>query len=483
MKVPPAAEGIEVEHFSDLEVVNRLSVMIPSEKVAISREEAAAASSTPATPAPAYVAAPAAAAAIATTSTTRASTQVSDDGSSVYTAKPLPKEPKRIMGMKKEVFILLAVGSALAIITALAVALGISLGSKQSAPMDTIANVTNPTTSEPTVASDPGRVLGTSNIAAVNWTDNANIGRAAVFYQDSSNALSVMLFDAVSGGWTYRNVTASVMNSSSIPSLDVQPGTPLACVTNRWQVSLYYLRSDNKIGEIYAPDPVKGEWFPGAMSSVLDPQASAGSSLAAYWQICPGCSNTLLVAYQGPDGVQLANHTNDQWQSMPTISNKITTGSGLSMSPFVDFEGAGPTGTDANALRIYHAQSNNLTEVISGPLTGNRWETGNSGVAITNKLPTKPAPEIASFSFGTHGWTNSLATYLTSSGSLVSSLWNGTTWTTSTPEIVGNTGNFTAIAATQSQLMFGVVDGAVHQFRIDAAKDPFKWYHVNKIAG
>jgi hypothetical protein len=31
--------------------------------------------------------------------------------------------------------------------------------------------------------------------------------------------------------------------------------------------------------------------------------------------------------------------------------------------------------------------------------------------------------------------------------------------------------------------MFGVVDGAVHQFRIDAAKDPFKWYHVNKIAG
>ncbi|KAH6679876.1 hypothetical protein F5X68DRAFT_138617 [Plectosphaerella plurivora] len=475
---------MEVEHYSDLEVV-RLSVMIPREKVAISREEAAAAGSTPATPAPAYVAAATATAAstVATTSTPRTLTQVSDDGSSVFTAKPLPKEPKRIMGMKKKTFLLLAVGSALLLITALAVALGISLNSRHSVPIDAVTNITNPTNSESTVESDPGRVLSTSNIAALNWTDSANIDRAAVFYQDSSNALAVMLFDSLSGNWMYRNVTASVMNSSSIPSLDVRPGTPLACVTNRWQVSLYYLRSDNKVGEIYAPDPVKGEWFPGAMSSVLDPQASANSSLAAYWQICPGCTNTLLVAYQGPDGVQLANHTNDQWQSMSTLSNKITPGSGLTMSPFVDFEGAGPTGTDANALRIYHADSSNLTELISGPLTDNRWETGNFGNAVTSKLPTSPSPDITSLSFGINGWTNTLATYLTSTGTLVSSLWNGTTWATSSPEIVGNTGNFSAIAATQSQLMFGIIDGGIHQFRVDAAKNPFKWYHVNKIAG
>lgn len=379
-RVPPEAEGIELETYSDLEVVNRISVMIPSEKLATPRTDDA----TPATPAPAYAAATAAGTSSA--AAVPASRAMSDTASSLYNPKldTRPLEEKRILGLKKKAFIILAVGSALLLITALAVALGISLGARteREVPPPANNNTTEPDSSESRVESQPGRVLKSSSIAALNWTDNTNIDRAAVFYQDAANALSVMLFDSLSGNWMHRNVTASVMNSSSIPTLDVLPGTPLACVTNRWQVSLYYLRSDNKVGEVYSSDPVRGDWLPGAMSSILDPQAVTGSSLAAYWQICPGCSNTLLVAYQGADGVQLANHTDDQWRSMPTLSDAVTPGSGLSMSPFTDFEGAGATGTAANALRVYHAASENLTEIISGPLTDNRWETGNFGKHI-----------------------------------------------------------------------------------------------------
>lgn len=51
------------------------------------------------------------------------------------------------------------------------------------------------------------------------------------------------------------------------------------------------------------------------------------------------------------------------------------------------------------------------------------------------------------------------------------------------PEIVGGAGNFTAIAATQSQRVFAVVNGTIQQYRVDAAKDPFTWSHVSKVTG
>ncbi|KZL68268.1 fungal fucose-specific lectin protein [Colletotrichum tofieldiae] len=464
---------MDTKDYSDLEVVMmRQSMMMADEKVVISKLDEATSGSFPTTPAPAYVAPVPMATAVPVVPPSRTN---SEAGSSFFNTKTIvpQRKEKTILGLKKRVFILTAVGSAMLLILILGLAIGLTAGK---------AKGSNDTGSQ--TIDQPGTgILNISSLAATNWTDNNNVGRAAVFYQDRDNALNVMLFDSLSGGWTRRNVTASVMNSSSIPSLDVMPGTPLACVTNKFQVSLYYLQRDNTVSEVYSPNPVNGDWLPGALNPVLNPQASSGSRLAAYWQVCPSCTDTLLLAYEGNGVIQLANSTRGQWQSMPAITKNVLPGSGLSMNPFTDFNGSGSTGTDANALRVYQSADDNLIELISGPLTDRRWEVGNFGNALTSNLPTKPAPAITSLSFGSTGWTESLTTYLTNDGRLVSAHWNGSTWAARPPNLDQTYGNATAIASTQAQRIYTIVDGAIHQYRVDAATDPFKWFHINRIAG
>ncbi|KAK1963104.1 hypothetical protein LY78DRAFT_212293 [Colletotrichum sublineola] len=466
--------AMDKKDYSDLEVVMMRQSMMVSEKCVIDSkfEEATSGSSpTVSSPAPAYVAP------VATPNSpiVPPSTINTDDNASFYAPKAIipQREEKKIMGLKRKTFILAAVGLAMLLILILGLAIGLTTGKAGSSNG----------AAEASEDSKDSIILPNSNLAATNWTDNNNVMRAAVFYQDKSNALNVMLFDSLSGAWTKRNITASVMNSSSIPALDVLPGTPLACATNRFQVSVYYLQRDNTISEIYSPNPVSGEWLPGSLNPVLNPQASNGSHLAAYWQVCPSCTDTLLVAYEGNGQIQLANSTKNQWQMMPSISTKVVPGSGLSMNPFTDFNGNGPTKTDANAIRVYQSMNDNLLELLSGPLTDQRWEVGNFGNPLTSNLPTRPAPQIASLSFGSTGWTESLTTYLTADGKLVSAYWNTTAWTVRPPSLDKTYGNATAIVATQSQRYFILVNGIVHQYRVDASADPFTWYFVNKLDG
>ncbi|KAK2042809.1 hypothetical protein LZ31DRAFT_632456 [Colletotrichum somersetense] len=469
--------AMDKKDYSDLEVVMRQSMM-PSDKCVIDSKFQEATSGgggpSPISPAPAYVA-PVSMANSPIVPPSRINTNT-DDNASFFNPKTMTpqREENTILGLKRKTFILAAVGICMLLILIIGLAVGLTMGKSGSS---------NAAAGSGKVNSKNSIILENSSLAATNWTDNNNVGRAAVFYQDKFNGLNVMLFDSLSGSWAKRNVTASVMNSSSIPALDVKPGTPLACVTNRFQVSLYYLQRDNTISEIYSPNPASGDWLPGSLHPTLNPQASNGSRLAAYWQLCPSCTDTLLLAYEGNGQIQLVNSTKNQWQAMPAISNKVVPGSGLSMNAFTDFNGNGPTGTDANALRVYQSVNDNLLEIISGPLTDRRWEVGNFGNALTSKLPTNPAPEIASLSFGSTGWTESLTTYLTADGMLVSSHWNGTAWTVRPPTLDKTFGNATAIATTQAQRYYTIINGAIHQYRVEAAADPFTWYHVNQLNG
>ncbi|KAK1991361.1 hypothetical protein LX36DRAFT_663373 [Colletotrichum falcatum] len=469
---PKADYPMDKKDYSDLEVVMRQSMMVNDKYVVDSKfHEATSGSSPIVSPAPAYVA-PVSAENSMSPVAPPSRIDTEENASFVTPKAVIPqREEKKILGLKRRTFILAAVGTVMLLVVIIGLAVGLTAGKSSGADGAAAGD------------SRGSVILDNSSLAATNWTDSNNVGRAAVFYQDKFNGLNVMLFDSLSGAWTKHNITASVMNSSSIPALDVLPGTPLACATNKFQVSLYYLQRDNTISEIYSPSPVGGNWLPGSLNPTLNPQASNGSRLAAYWQVCPSCTDTLLLAYEGNGQVQLVNNTKNQWQTMPSISTKVVPGSGLSMNAFTDFNGNGPTGTDANAVRVYQSVNDNLLELISGPLTDHRWEVGNFGNALTSNLPTRPAPEIASLSFGSTGWTESLTTYLTADGRLVSSHWNGTAWTVRPPTLDKTYGNATAIVATQAQRHFTIMNGAIHQYRVEASADPFTWYHVNKLDG
>lgn len=453
--------------YSDLEVA-RMSMIHSSEKMAMVAEERKRQDDNNVSPVetigpPAYVAPPAP---VLSRQNTDAS---SDHNVKLEAGAPTSPPEKTILGMRKRLFIIVASVSGILLVTILSIVLGVTL-SKRAANQ---------------ARTPPGVPTANSHITATNWTAPNGVSRTAVFFQDSEGTLMWMQKETLSNKWTLKNITASVMNTSSVAGLDVLPGSPLAVVTNRFQLSLYYMSSNNYVNELFCSDPVKGEWIVGALQADLHPKASQGSGLAAAWQLCQNCSNSLVVIYADDLGaIQGANLTNGRWEGMPAIATGTAPGSDLAISPFVDFRGTGPTGTDPNALRVYRVVGSSLMEQLMGPLTNGRWEIGNFGQSIsTVNSANDRATQIASITYGNNGWINNLVTYLTAKGTLVSHTWTGTTWTTKNPTFTGGpAGAFTAISTTQNLRMYAVMSGGIHEYRVTPETDPFAWSYVGPVS-
>lgn len=95
-----------------------------------------------------------------------------------------------------------------------------------------------------------------------------------------------------------------------------------------------------------------------------------------------------------------------------------------------------------------------------------------------------PSPGLASVSYGDHGWTNMIVAYLASDGTLASSYWNESAWTSGTPKLGGGPAgstNFTAIATAQNRMIYGLSDGGIYEFRFDDS-DPLNWIYTSPVA-
>jgi hypothetical protein len=296
---------------------------------------------------------------------------VSSQGSSLYNPKAEVSsyhEPeRRILGMTRTVFIAFAVGLAVFIIGIIATAVGVVLSQRAAAD----------------AAESTAAMPSQSKIAATNWTDTSGVSRTAVIYQEKSGALMLQMHDSISNRWISSNITASIMNTSNTAGLDVKQGTPLATATNGFQVSLYYLTSSNRVAEIYMPGSFLGQWFLGALGSTLNPQAASNSRLTAWWQVCTTCPGSLLVMWEDTSGlIQTANMTGDSdWNLIDPITGTFSApGTGLALSPFVDYNGVPRTGQDPTALRVYRVVATQMVELMFGPLTRFRaWSLGNFG--------------------------------------------------------------------------------------------------------
>ncbi|KAJ0118715.1 hypothetical protein J7T55_012969 [Diaporthe amygdali] len=382
----------------------------------------------------------------------------------------------KVCGMGSRVFMCVAIGLLVFVLVLLATVLGVTLtmkGRQSSSDSSTHDILT---------------ILNTSQLAAVNWTDTTGTARSAVFYQDSESTILVSLRDSISNSWYYSNVTQAVMNMTGADALDVLAGTPLAAVTNSYQVSLYYLTNNNHVAEIWASDIIGEVWYAGELGTRLAPQAMEGSKLSAYWQICENCTNSLFLTYQEPSGsIQLCNLTNNTWSFAGPIGTELSTnGTGLALRPFTDNDGAGRYGTIDNALRVYHFDtSGKLLEIMQGPETNFTWVDGSSSTALSSAAAMiDPSPGLASTSYGDHGWTNMIVMYLASDGTLTSSYWNESVWTRGTPNLSGGSSgstNFTAIATAQNRMIYGLSNGGIYEYRFDDS-DPLNWIFTSDVA-
>ncbi|KAI3397410.1 hypothetical protein diail_10741 [Diaporthe ilicicola] len=382
----------------------------------------------------------------------------------------------KVCGMGNRVFMYVAIGLLVFVLVLLATVLGVTLtmNGRQS--------------SSSRASSDILTILNTTQLSAVNWTDTTGTARSAVFYQDSESSILMSLRDSISNNWYYSNVTKAVLNMTGADALDVLAGTPLAAVTNSYQVSLYYLTNDNHVAEIWASDITGEEWFAGELGTRLAPQAMEGSKLSAFWQICENCTNSLFLTYQEPTGgIQLCNLTNNTWSFAGPIGSGLSAnGTGLAIRPFTDNDGAGRYGTIDNALRVYHFDtSGKLLEIMYGPETNFTWVNGGPTTALSSaSAMTDPSPGLSSVSYGDHGWTNMIVMYLASDGTLASSFWNESVWTRGTPNLSGgppSSTNFTAMATAQNRMVYGLSHGGIYEYRFDDST-PLNWIYTSDVA-
>lgn len=280
------------------------------------------------------------------------------------------RDRRRLFGMSGRTLSFVAIGLMAFILILLATVLGITLTMKINQRARANAGVQS---------QRQEGILINSRLAALNWTDSSGTERSAVFYQDGWDSIMASLIDSVGNEWTQHNITAAIMNTTGASRLDVMSGTPLAAVTNKYQVSLYYFTTANEVAEIWASDIVGDVWYAGSLGSSLSPlRAMNGSSLAAQWQICNNCTYSLCVAFQEEDGnIQVANLTNSNWEFSGPVTadgSSVVNGTGLAVRPFTEDNATGTFGTDTNAWKIFSLDSTGLLEFQDGPANNFTWE-------------------------------------------------------------------------------------------------------------
>lgn len=108
-----------------------------------------------------------------------------------------------------------------------------------------------------------------------------------------------------------------------------------------------------------------------------------------------------------------------------------------------------------------------------------------TGTAFQTTLESDPNPELASITYGAHGLTNCLVNYLTPSGSVMSYIYNGTTWSSGQPMLSGGgstTSNFSAMATAQNMRFYGLTNGTIYEYEVDS-KNPLKWTKSTTVFG
>lgn len=302
-------------------------------------------------------------------------------GAGIFGGGSGPAERKTLFGLRRSTFYALSAGIAFLIIGLLVTVLAVTAPWSKSSALSSDDDNNKSASNSSTAA---GILMPQSRLAAMNWTDSTGTTYTGVFYQSSNatgSAIMAAIRSSTSPAWSSINVSAS----ANPAGLDVLDGTPLAAASNNGLWNVYYLTTDRRVAEVYSTSPSSPTgWLQGEMGASLgNPEAAPGSGLAAMWQSCDNCTDSLLVLYQdaATGHVQMGNMTKLVWAVGDVVSTSAAPGTGLGVSAFTDFGGNGSTGTDLNAVRMYYADGGDLIEKLRGPLTDFRLETGNFGKA------------------------------------------------------------------------------------------------------
>ncbi|KAL6407360.1 hypothetical protein AUP68_10191 [Ilyonectria robusta] len=390
------------------------------------------------------------------------------------------KGDRRICGLKRTLFFILAAIAAVLVIGAIVGgAVGGTLSKKSSSSTTTSDSTATTTGSVPSATGDSssGSILQDSKVASANWTDYGGRQHYYVFHQNSSNHLIASFWDSQNRTWASRSISAS-LKSTGI-DLDIIEGTPITANSwedenNHWNIRVYVLLTGNKIAELYtnfpAPDSL---WHMNDLGSRITINTAEGSNLAA-WRPNGGNSSwpPTMLMWQDEDQT-LVYSTSTAWRNKLNLTT-ATDSSGLAITSV----SKGGNISDIQ-WRFYYDNSNILTEAIK--------ESGIQDFEFGKKRDEIPSAATTNFAAVCFNLINVLVVDVEEDGGLSARWWDDSTWSSASqptlknlPKRMSTTRNFTAIAGHADRGIYSIVNGELHAWKFNA-DTPLVWTHEGQV--
>ncbi|KAI1743046.1 hypothetical protein F4680DRAFT_471889 [Xylaria scruposa] len=363
-----------------------------------------------------------------------------------------------------------------------AIAGGVAGGIKSS------ANNSNPPMDSNLAHAPNINVLAESKLSATNWTDVNGFTHRFVFFQDNSSALIVRRWDSQNRTWATNNLT-DILSSTRTPLNPLRPSAPLASAACRFQnttnsVHVYYIATNNVIMGVAVYDLLKGpnNWaFDSALGVGAGLVTSPGSQLAAIWNRCAAddCVGWWALAYQGlPDSdVNVANASN--WKSPQKAQSRVAQNSSLAMISEID--------SKTNSLTRITLMSESLATPNSGlgHKTTYRNEVQgwvNDGSLLRDTSLPVPSPTLQ-FAISTlDHFASPVFLCLLPDGTVTGEYYRKGFVSIPRVEFRGGpaTVNFSAIAASEEAMFYGVSNDEILQYSINAT-NPSIFQFVDRV--
>ncbi|KAI0975051.1 hypothetical protein F4678DRAFT_485973 [Xylaria arbuscula] len=391
---------------------------------------------------------------------------------------------RRICGLPIRLFYKLSAVVAVVIIGAIVggVAGGVSSSKRHkqqdhSTEPDTGGNGGNSTT--PTNS----YILPTSKVSATNWTDPSGLSHRFVFFQDISGAIVARRWDPQNSTWYTNNLT-DIFQTSRAPINPLSPSTPLASASMNFnntqnQIQLWYIAPDNTIASVEVSDLVNAplEWEINTLSGTTL-ETYPGSQLAASWNRCWGlCAGYWALAYQRPGdaGINVANGSNFD-ASLAINSNSVVVGSSLALTPEVQLDGS--------SVSRLTMMSESLSNSDSGKAYKWTYEDSWSqdGPLLSGALLPTPSSTLQFAISLLDNFRTVVFLALLPNGTVTGQYYRKMFISIPNVMFIGGPSdpNFTAIAASEEGLFYGISRDEINQYSINDT-DPSVFEFVDRV--
>ncbi|KAI3337278.1 hypothetical protein HD806DRAFT_518178 [Xylariaceae sp. AK1471] len=337
--------------------------------------------------------------------------------------------------------------------------------------------ITKPNDANP-ITKINAHVLATSRLSATNWTNplDGTLHRFVVF-QDPFNAVIARRWNSENRTWTTNNLT-DIFSQTRHPVNVLTPSTSLASASCSWpdrnELHIYFVAPDNTIAGASILDLLNepNNWTYDNLEGgnfVTFP----GSQIAAAWQ--RGYTSDTVgwwaLAWQQNDGaVWLANATDFGSPQVAIQFQDIVHSTSLALIPELKFT----SGTLSRLTMMSEFLSSPTTGIVKKfTYDGSFWFFGKDGHWLDDK--TIPPPTTG-LQFALTRFDNFTTVYflaLLPNGTITGEYWADgykqvptVTFIDGPPNV-----NFTAIAATEENMVYGISGDSVLQYSVKGS-DP-----------